>query len=77
MVAETITCDWKKCSIVARFHIEVTLQFASNLTGEDGLRLPFSRSHHNICAAHLDEYSAMRQPMAIYSLGKCPRCNPA
>jgi hypothetical protein len=75
MAAEALICNWSKCAIVARFHIEVPLQFAKNLEGEDGLRLPFSRSHHNVCAAHLDEYSAMRQPKAIYSIGKCPHCN--
>jgi hypothetical protein len=75
MVSETLTCDWIKCPIVARFHIEVPLQYAKQLHGENGPRLPFSHTHHNVCAAHLDEYSAGRQPKAIYSVGKCPHCN--
>jgi len=75
MATETLICDWNDCAIVARFHIEAPLQFAKNMTSNGSVRMPFSRSHHNICAAHLDEYSAMRQPKAIYVVGKCPHCN--
>ena len=77
MAIETLMCEWQGCPIAARFHIEIPLLFAKSLSGDGGGRLPFSRAHHNVCAAHLDEYCMMRQPKAIYSLGKCPHCSTA
>lgn len=77
MATDTLICDWNECPIAARFHIEVPLLHARHLSGKGAVRLPFSHSHHNVCAAHLDEYSAGRPPKAIYSLGKCPHCSAA
>jgi hypothetical protein len=70
----TLICEWEGCPIVARFHIEVPLNHVSQLSSGGELRMPFSHTHHNVCAAHLDEYSMMRPPKAIYGLGKCPHC---
>ena len=70
MATETLICDWKECSIVARFHIVVQLLTKLRLKGEKA-------PHHNLCAGHLDEYAATRQPSAIYTLRNCPDCSPA
>ena len=75
MTTNTTACDWSGCQILARFHIQVPLNKARELGGAAGLRLPFSHSHHNVCAGHLDEYSAKLPPVAIYSVGKCPHCD--
>ena len=74
MGVNTLPCDWKGCQIVARFHIEVPNQNNGKLSGGNSVRLPFSRAHYNICAAHLDEYSSLKAPAAIYHVGKCPHC---
>lgn len=71
----TLICDWKDCSIPARFHIEVPERSSAKLTGDSGERRPFARTHHNVCGAHLDEYSATAQPTAIHTVGKCPQCD--
>ena len=70
MATETLICDWKECSIVARFHIVVELLTKLRLNGEE-------YPHHNLCAGHLDEYSATRRLSAIYKLRSCPDCSPA
>jgi hypothetical protein len=75
MALATFYCDWTGCPIVARFHIEVPRNPVGKLNGEGTLRLPFSHTHHNICAAHLDEYSATKSPIAIHHVGKCPHCH--
>jgi len=75
MAIEKFICDWVECPIAASFHIEVPPQHARHLNGQGGLRLPFGHTHHNVCGAHMDEYSLMRQPKAIYSIGRCPHCN--
>ncbi|HEY2846340.1 MAG TPA: hypothetical protein VGI80_00895 [Pyrinomonadaceae bacterium] len=72
---DTIACDWTECPTVARFHIEVPLNRVKQLAAGGGVRLPFSHTHNNVCAAHLDEYSARFAPTAIYAIGKCPHCN--
>jgi hypothetical protein len=74
MAIATSTCDWAGCQIVARFHIEVPHQSNRKLSGQSSVRLPFSRAHYNVCAAHLDEYSTKNAPAAIYHVGKCPHC---
>lgn len=75
--APTVICEWKGCPVPARFHIEVPLNGIKDLRSDGELRMPFSRTHHNVCGAHLDEYSMMRPPKAIYSIGKCPHCDVA
>ena len=77
IIVETLICDWKDCPVAARFHIEIPLNQVRQLSGVGGMRMPFSRTHHNVCGAHLDEYSMMRAPKAIYSIGKCPHCSVA
>ena len=72
---ETVICDWLGCPVAARFHIEIPLNKIKHLASDGELRMPFSRTHHNVCGAHLDEYSIMRPPKAIYTIGKCPHCD--
>jgi hypothetical protein len=70
-----VICEWKKCPVVARFHIEVPP--STNLNGDAVVQLSLGHTHHNVCAAHMDQYSAIQQPRAIYVVGKCPHCDRA
>jgi hypothetical protein len=75
MMTNPTACDWTGCPVVARFHIQIPLDKARLLGDAAGLQLPFTHSHHNLCASHFDRYSAALPPLAIYLVGKCPHCN--